>query len=103
MYVKTDKRWRVFWLCFAAALLLVTAVHGTTVNLIAYVTYSIMGASGAPLADGSYVGIFGSYDAQQDGPIGVGTCRIADSVTNDDVFIGWVRIDMPSFEGSNGT
>lgn len=100
-----QKRWLAFWLCLVIAILAVTMCHATTVYLIGYVTYSLLDSQGVPLADGSWVGIFGSGDAVNDGPETYGDpdTLIADSVQGDDIFIGWVRIDQSSFEGSNGT
>lgn len=100
----TQNRWRVFWICFLAAALAVTVVQASTVNLIAYVTYSLLNSSGTPLPDGSIVMIFGSLDTVNDGlQTYGGTNLIADSTQGDDIYLGFVRIDMPSFAGSNGT
>jgi hypothetical protein len=99
-----QRGWRVFWAGFAVALLLVTVSFGAPVALISYVTYSLLDHTGAPLADGSYVYIFGSTDAINDGPQTWGGSNIiAESVQGDDVYIGFARIDMPSYSGSNGT
>lgn len=104
MTADRQKGWRAFWAGFAVALLVVTATYGAPVNLIAYVTYSLLDHTGVPLADGSYVYIFGSTDAINNGPTTWGGSNlIADSVQGDDVYIGFARIDMPSYNGSNGT
>ena len=104
MRAENQKSWRLFWAGFVIALLIVTATYGAPVNLIAYVTYSLLNSAGSPLADGSYVYIFGSGDAVNNGPsTWGGTNLIADSVQGDDVFLGFARIDMPSYNFSNGT
>lgn len=104
MKADRQKGWRVFWGGFAVALLLVTAAYGAPVNLIAYVTYSLLDSANSPLADGSIVMIFGSGDAVNNGPATWGgTSLIADSTQGDDQYLGYVRIDMPSYSGSNGT
>jgi hypothetical protein len=101
---RSERGWRVFWAGFAVALLLVAASYGAPVNLIAYVTYSLLNSGGTPLSDGSYVMIFGSTDAINNGPTTWGAGNIiADSVQGDDVYLGYTRIDMPSYNGSNGT
>jgi hypothetical protein len=98
-----QKGWQVFWAGLAVALLVVTATYAAPVNLIAYVTYSLLNSGGTPLADGSIVMIFGSGDAINNGPTTWGgTNLIADSTQGDDVYLGNVRIDMPS-NSSNGT
>ncbi len=103
MSTSCQRRWRLFWAGFLAAFLLVTAAYAMPVNLIAYVTYSLLNASGTPLADGSIVMIFGSTDNVNNGPVNYGTNVIAESTKGDDVFIGLVRVDMPSYNSSNGT
>lgn len=104
MSPNVNRRWLVFWACLLVMFVAITGVYATTVNLIAYVSYSILDSLGVPLADGSVVYIFGSTDAVNDGPLSFGgTNLIADSVQNDDVFIGMVQIGTPSFLGSNGT
>lgn len=101
---RANREWKIFWLSFCAALILITFVHGATVYLTGYVTYSLLGSNGNPLPDGSIVMIFGSADNVNDGPqIFGGTNYAANSTQNDDVFLGWVRIGQPSYMGSNGT
>jgi hypothetical protein len=99
-----QRRWRIFWLCFSAALALLTFSQAATVYLTGYVSYSLFGSNGSPLSNGCIVMIFGSYDNVNDG-IGIfgGTNYVANSTQNDDVYLGWVRIGQPSYMGSNGT
>ena len=103
MSPNVNRRWLVFWACLLVMFVAITGVYATTVNLIAYVSYSILNSLGVPLADGSVVYIFGSTDSVNNGPMPYGTNLIADSVQGDDVFIGMVQIGTPSFLGSNGT
>ncbi len=104
MSPNANRRWLVFWACFLAIFIAVSGAYATTVNLIAYVSYSILDSLGVPLADGSIVYIFGSTDSVNNGPVSVGgTNLIANSTQGDDVFIGTVLIDIPSYAGSNGT
>jgi hypothetical protein len=60
-------------------------------------------SAGVPLADGSIVMIFGSGDAINNGPRDMGYGLIADSTRGDDVYLGMIRIDSPSYGSSNGT
>lgn len=104
MKARRTRRWLAFWACFVLAFVAILVVsHAAPVNLIAYVTYSLLDSSGNPLPDGSIVMIFGSGDAINDGPMPFGTNIIADSTQNDDVFLGWVQVGQPSYFGSNGT
>jgi len=103
MQTVSQKRWLAFWVCFLAALMIVTLCYAGNVDLIAYVTYSLKDSSGAPLQDGSVVAIFGSTDSVNDGPTPWGTNYIATGTQGDDIFLGWVRIGNPSYLGSNGT
>jgi hypothetical protein len=99
-----QKGWLVFWCCFVLMFFVITVAQSAIVDLIAYVSYSLKDSAGAPLADGSIVMIFGSVDAVNNGPVTYGvTNRIADSVRGDDIYIGYVRIDQPSYGTSNGT
>jgi len=98
-----QKRWLAFWVCFLSAFLLVSVSFALNVDLIAYVTYSLKDSAGAPLSPGSVVMIFGSGDAVNDGPQSWGDSLIANSTQGDDVYLGFVRIDQPSYLGSNGT
>ena len=93
----------IFWCCAALMLSCVTVAQSAIVDLIAYVSYSLKDSAGVPLADGSVVMIFGSTDAINNGPRQLGGGLVADSVQGDDVFIGYVRIDAPSYGTSNGT
>ncbi len=94
------------WVCCLLALLfVVTAANAGYVLLTAYVTYSIYDSFNQPLQDGSWVYIFGSVDDVNDGPV-IGTPGgnfSPTSVQNDDVYIGAVRIGMPSNLGTPGT
>lgn len=103
MSPNVNRRWLVFWACLLVMFVAITGVYATTVNLIAYVSYSILDSLGVPLADGSVVYIFGSTDNVNNGPMPYGTNLIANSTMGDDVFIGMVLIDIPSYAGSNGT
>ncbi len=103
VYPNVQRRWLVFWSCFVAVFLSVTVVYGYTVRLIAYVSHSLLTSAGVPLADGSIVMIFGSSDSINNGMVAYGTNYIADSVQGNDTYIGTVRVDMPSWNSSNGT
>jgi len=104
MKTSTNIRWAVFGASFVFALLAITLSHAANVNLIAYVSYSLLDSDGNPLQNGSWVGVFGSTDAVNDGPASWGgTNLIADSTLGDDVFLGWVYIGEPAYFGSNGT
>jgi len=81
----------------------VFTVKADLVNLIAYVSYSLLNNLGLPLADGTIVMIIGSGDAVANPMVYVGGNPIAWSVTGDDVIIGEIRIGQPSYNGSNGT
>jgi hypothetical protein len=99
-----QKGWLIFWCCFVLMFFVITVAQSAIVDLIAYVSYSLKDSSGAPLADGSIVMIYGSTDAVNNGPrTWGGTNLIADSVQGDDVYIGMVRIDQVSYGTSNGT
>lgn len=101
------RHWYVFWACFLIAFAAIVLIsQAAPINLIAYVTYSLLDSSGNPLPDGSMVMIFGSWDEYNDGPVapyGGDDPLIADSTQGDDIFLGWVRIGQPSYFGSNGT
>ncbi len=98
------RRGRALWLAFLAAILTASAAQAVSyVDLIAYVTYSLLDNQGSPLPDGSIVMIIGSGDDANDGMVPWGDSYIADSVQGDDVFIGQVTIGNPSYGNSNGT
>ena len=104
MKTSRQRGWLIFWCCFVLMFFVITAAQSAIVDLIAYVSYSLKDSSGAPLADGSIVMIFGSANAVNNGPVVIGgTNLIAQSTQGDDVFIGMVRIDSPSYGSSNGT
>lgn len=92
-----------FWCCLVMVFFCVSVAQAAIVDLIAYVSYSLLNSSGAPLADGSIVMIFGSGDDINNGPESFGDALIADSTQGDDVYLGMVRIDAPSYGNSNGT
>ncbi len=71
------------------------------VDLDAYVEYAILGANGAPLADGSWVYIIGSGDSYANPMASIGTNYLAGTVTGDDVILAVVQINLDAF--SNGT
>ena len=104
MKTSRQRGWLIFWCCFVLTFFVITVAQSAIVDLIAYVSFSLKDSSGAPLADGSVVMIFGSVNAVNNGPMSYGvTNRIADSVQGDDVYIGMIRIDQPSYGTSNGT
>lgn len=96
-----QKRWLVFWTVFTLAILTVAIAHAATITLVAWVTYSLYGNDGQPLADNSVVYLIGSKDAVNDGMQTAGSNYIPDSVQGDDVFIGTVLIGYNTT--SNGT
>lgn len=104
MKANRQRGWLIFWCCFVLMFFVITVAQSAIVDLIAYVSYSLKDSGGTPLADGSVVMIFGSVNNVNNGPASYGgTNRIADSVQGDDVYIGMVRIDQPSYGTSNGT
>ncbi len=107
MKTARQRGWTVFWCCFVLTFFCISVAQSAIVDLIAFVTYSLKDSSGVPLADGSYVMIFGSGDAINNGPRDIGytgnPLLIADSTQGDDVYLGLVRIDSPSYGTSNGT
>ena len=96
-----QRRWLIFWAAFTLAVLTIAMCQGTTITLLAWVTYSLYDDSSVPLGDDSVVYIIGSKDNVNDGMQAFGTNYIADSVQGDDVFIGLVRIGYNTT--SNGT
>jgi hypothetical protein len=98
-------KWRMFWAYMLGCIgVLVLAAGGATVNLQAYITFSLLTSNGsAPLADGSLVYIVGSKDGIID-PMQTwgGTNFIGDSVSGDDLIVGVTTIYSADLN-SNGT
>ncbi len=88
----------------ACLALLVTTASAVSINLQAYITYSLLTSNGSsPLADGSVVYIIGSKDGVADPMQTYGaTNYIANSVTGDDIIIGVATIYAADLN-SNGT
>lgn len=85
----------------ALAVFVASSANAAWVNLIAFVSGSIENG-GVSLPDNSIVLIFGSGDNVNDGPTEYGDGFIADSTQNDDVYLGWARIDNPSYDDGGG-
>jgi hypothetical protein len=107
MLVSLKAKWSMMAAYFVACfgLLLMTA-GGVTVNLQAYITFSLLTSNGVlPLADGSVVYIIGSLDANID-PMQVNgtpaTNYIADSTSGDDIIVGVTAVYAAQLN-SNGT
>ena len=77
------------WTLILFVLLLGSVVHGATVTLTAYSSYSLKDGQGNNLADGSIIIIVGSPDAVANPMVEWGTNLIAWSTTGDDVLLGW--------------
>lgn len=96
------KRWRIFWVACCLVFVAAMYAYGTMVRLYATVTYSLLNhLSNAPLADGSMVYIMGSSNDVADSPPTISGGLVAHGVTNDDTYIGHVRIG--DGVSSNGT
>ena len=107
MEVSVQKGWRTWWAYVATCLaVLVLGAGGATVNLQAYITFSLLTSNGvSPLADGSLVYIIGSKDGVADPMQTYGspaTNYIANSVTADDIIIGVTTVYAADLN-SNGT
>jgi hypothetical protein len=79
----------------ALLLLLAMPAHALLVSLDAYVDFPITGPDGVtPIADGSWVFIYGSGDAVQDPQQTFGTNIIAGTTTGDDIILGAIQIPL---------
>jgi len=106
MGMSVQNRWRAVWAYVLGCIaILVMAAGGATVNLQAYITFSLLTSNGSsPLADGSVVYIIGSKDSVADPMQSVGAppSYIANSVSGDDIIIGVTTIYSADLN-SNGT
>ena len=90
----------------ACLALLVVSAPAITVNLQAYITFSLLTSNGSlPLADGSVVYIIGSKDSVENPMLTYGspaTNYLSGSVSGDDIIIGVVSVQASQLS-SNGT
>jgi hypothetical protein len=107
MRISLKNKWRLMAAYAAACIaLLLGTGNSATINLQAYITFSLLTSNGLlPLADGSVIYIVGSLDSVQD-PMqtygGPATNYIADSTSGDDVIVGVTAIYAADLN-SNGT
>ena len=97
-----QKRWRIFTAALLSVLLTAGVVRALTIDLDAWVQYSLLQPDGiTPLADGSWVFIIGSDDNVIDPMEPFGDGYIADTVTGDDIILGWIRIDPSTYNNDD--
>ena len=97
-----QKRWRIFTAVLLSVLLTASAARALEIALDAWVQYSLLQPDGiTPLADGSWVFIIGSYDDTIDPMMTHGDSYIADTVTGDDIILGWIRIDPSTYNNDD--